>query len=99
MREYRNNLKELFKKYGIHRALRSNTLNDLIDEINVYYLEGQGNRVTSKFHEQNLKEQLNGWVKYLTEEKEKLNPETDYEIGVKDGFEKFIEKLKDVSER
>lgn len=99
MREYRNNLKELFKKYGIHRALRSNTLNDLIDEINDHYTTGKGNTITSEQQEQHLKEQLNGWVKYLTEEKEKLNPETDYEIGVKDGFEKLIEKLKDVSER
>ena len=99
MREYRNNLKELFKKYGIHRALRSNTLNDLVDEINTYYLKERENYVTNKFHEQQLKEQLNGWVKYLTEEKEKLNTETDYEIGIKDGFEKFIQKLKDVTER
>lgn len=116
MKEYRNALKELFIKYGIHRALRSNTLNDLVDEINDHYIkiidvEKQKNvdaktNISKKFHEKHLKEQLNGWIKYLTNEQTKVakNPlegdgNTAYGKGVVKGFEIVIQKLKDTNEK
>ncbi len=95
--KYRNTMKELFKKYSIHRALRLNTLNDLIDEINTYYVGKQGDTITVEFHEQHLKDQLNGWIKYLESEKQKLpKDDSDYHKGIKNGFAKVIDKLKDV---
>ena len=109
--KYRNDLKELFKKYGIHRAIRSNTLNDLIDEVNVYYQEKETpvNKTIQKlekFHEQHLKEQLTGWIDYLNNEYEKVvkNPpegdgNTAYGKGVIRGFEIVIQHLKDVTKR
>ena len=99
MREYRNNLKELFKKYGIHRALRSNTLNDLVDEIDEYYTTGEGNTITSEQHEQHLKEQLNGWVNYLEIQKLKLNSDSEHNQGIIEGFCIVIQLLKDTNEK
>ncbi len=98
--KYRNAMKELFKKYSIHRVLRLNTLNDLINEINKYYVEEQSETVTAECHEKHLKEQLDGWIKYLETEKEKLpKGDSDYHKGVKNGFAKVIDKLKDVSKK
>ena len=108
---YRNTLKELFKKYGIHRAIRSSTLNDLIDEVNTYYKEKEtpadkAMEELGKFHEAHLKEQLNGWITYLNGEYKKIvkNPpegdgNTAYGKGVIRGFEIVIQHLKDVAER
>lgn len=95
--KYRNDLKTVFMKYGMHRAIRSNTLNDLIDEINQYYTTN--NPPTEESHEAHLTEQLNGWVKHLESEKDKLKGDSDYHKGVKNGFAKVIEKLKDVTKR
>ncbi len=109
--EYRNPMKELFKKYGIHRAIRSDTLNDLIDEVNTYYQEREvpTDKVVeelTKSHEAHLKEQLTGWITYLSGEYEKIvkNPpegdgNTAYGKGVIRGFEIVIQHLKDVAER
>ena len=97
--KYRNTLKELFKKYGIHRALRSNTLNDLVDEINEYYTTSESNTITSEQHKQHLKEQLNGWVKYLETEKLKLNSDSEHNQGIIEGFCTVIQLLKDIAER
>jgi len=103
--EYRNPMKKLFKKYGIHRAIRSDTLNDLIDEVNTYYQEKETSvdkavKELDKFHEQHLREQLTGWIEYLTNEKDKIVvDDSDYNAGIRDGFEKFLQALKDVAER
>ncbi len=100
--EYRNPMKKLYKKYGIHRAIRSDTLNDLIDEVNAYYKKKETPvdktvKELKEFHEKDLKQQLDGWVKYLEAEKDKLpKGDSDYHKGVKNGFAKVIEKLKDV---
>lgn len=95
--EYRNPMKELFKKYGIHRAIRSNTLNDLIDEVNTYYQEKE--IPVDKAIEKYLKEQLSGWIKYLETQKLKLNSDSEHNQGIIEGFCKVIQLLKDVAER
>ena len=109
--KYRNDLKELFKNYGLHRAIRSNSLNNLVDEINIYYQERETPvdkviKELDEFHEEHLKEQLTGWIKYLDSEYKKLvkNPpegdgNTAYGKGVIKGFGMVIQKLKDVTER
>ncbi len=97
--KYRNDLKELFKKYGIHRALRSNILNDLVDEINKYHIENEGDCVTSEFHEQHLREQLSGWINYLEIQKLKLNSDSEHNQGIIEGFCIVIQLLKDTNEK
>lgn len=102
--EYRNPMKELFKKYGIHRAIRLNILNDLLDEINTYYTDKKipvDKTITElkEFHEKHLKEQLVGWVNYLTSVRNNMDNSTDRAMGAVDGFEKAIQILKDIGEK
>ncbi len=102
--KYRNELKELFKNYGLHRAIRSDSLNNLVDEINTYYKERETpvDEVVKQLvesHEEHLKEQLDGWVKYLTTVRNNMPNNTDRALGAVEGFDKAIQILKDVGER
>ena len=101
--ETRNAVKNIFQKFAIHKLIRLPLLNELIDEVNEYYQKRETpiDKIEiiklEKFHEKHLKKQLDGWIKHLRAEKDKLKGDSDYHKGVKNGFAKVIEKLKDVA--
>ena len=102
--EYRNALKELFKKYTLHKCIRLSVLNGLLDEINVYYQSKETSyddaiKKLHEFHEQHLKEQLEGWIKHLTTVRSNMANNKDRNMGAVEGFDKVIQILKDVAER
>lgn len=86
----KNDIIEIFRKFSMHKAMRKKMFHDLIGEINDYYIV---NYVTNEFHEQHLKEQLNGWATHLTELKNSINTNSDYTKGFVDGINRSITEL------
>jgi hypothetical protein len=89
--EKRNKIIEIFRKFSLQRAVRKKMLHDLIEEINDYY---ETTHVTKEFHEQHLKEQLNGWINHLNELRQNIGGSSDYSNGFKDGINRVITELK-----
>ena len=109
MKEYRNALKELFIKYTLHKCIRLNSLNNLLDEINDYYvkiinIKKQKNveakiMISKQFHDKHLKEQLNGWIKYLDSKANKLVGDSERDKGILIGYTEVIQLLKDTNKK
>lgn len=89
--EKRNKIIAIFQKFSLQKAVRKKMLYDLIDEINKHY---EDTYVTTEFHEQHLKEQLDGWINRLNELRQKMGGSSDYSNGFKDGINKSISELK-----
>lgn len=94
--DYRIRIKGILRKFSLHKVCRQQMLNDLCDEINVYYTEEV---VASKSHEKQLKEQLDGLVNYLTDVRNEMDNKSHYGVVLIEGFDLALQQLKDIANK